>query len=478
MNRSVVRHTLGWILRAEGFILAVPLLAAVLCRERAAALAVLASAALCLVPGFLLSRKRPADATIYAREGFVVVSLGWLLLSVFGALPFLLSGAVPSFVDALFESASGFSTTGATVLADVESLPRSLLVWRSLTHWIGGMGVLSFLLVFLPLSGGRDMLLYKAESPGPSVSKLVPRLRTTTHILYVVYGVLTALEYLALLLSGMSPFEALNTAFATAGTGGFGIYNDSLARCTPVQQWTVAVFMLLFSVNFGAYYCVALRRFREAVNAELKTFAGIVLAAALLLFLNTRGLFASASEALRHIVFTVASLVSTSGFATTDFDAWPELSRTVLVLLMLVGACAGSTGGGFKVCRVVILVRGAADELLAQARPHRVRHPELDGRRLSPETVRSVNAYTICYVLVFLASFALISVEGHGLVTSFTAVVSALNNIGPGLDGVGPTRNFAFFSAPSKLLLVFDMLAGRLELYPVLALLVPSTWRR
>jgi trk system potassium uptake protein TrkH len=340
------------------------------------------------------------------------------------------------------------------------------------------MGVLVFIMAFIPLSGGQNMHIMKAESPGPSVSKLVPRVKTTALILYSIYIVMTLIMFVLLLFGDMSVFEALCTALGTAGTGGFGVLNDSMASYSPYIQWVVTVFMLLFSVNFSCYYLLLLGRIKDVFSAELRTFIAVVGTVMLVVTLNTRGLFDSLGEAIRHVAFTVASLISTTGFATENFDAWPELSRALLVLIMFIGACAGSTGGGLKISRLMILFRGAFNEIGNLIHPRRVKRVTVDGHPVDNEVVRATNVYMMWYVLLFTVSVILISFDDHDLITNFTAVTATINNIGPGLNLVGPTGNFAFFSLPSKLVLIFDMLAGRLELFPMLVLFAPATWRR
>ena len=477
MNYKMIRNILGWLLIFECGFMAVPAVTALVFREREI-WAFLVSMLLCGTMGALCVWNKPQNPTLYAREGFVIVSLSWIFLSLFGAIPFFISGTIPNYVDAVFETVSGFTTTGASILTAVEPLPKCMLMWRSFTHWVGGMGVLVFIMAFVPLSGGQNMHIMKAESPGPSVSKLVPRVKTTALILYSIYLVLTLIQFILLLCGGLNAFEALCTAFGTAGTGGFGVLNDSMASYSPYVQWVVTVFMLLFSVNFSCYYLFLLGRFKDAFNGELRRFICIVGAVILVITLNVRGLFDTLGEALRHVAFTVASLISTTGFATENFDAWPELSRTLLVLIMFIGACAGSTGGGLKVSRLMILFRGAFNEIGNLIHPRRVKRITIDGHPVEPEVVRATNVYMMWYVLVFTVSVILISFDDHDLVTNFTAVTATINNIGPGLNLVGPTGNFAFFSIPSKLVLIFDMLAGRLELFPMLVLFAPQTWRR
>ncbi len=477
MNFKMIVNILGWILIFEAMFFLVPLITAVVFGEKAFWY-FLISAVLCLVCGGLLIMKKPAQKTLYSREGYVIVSLSWIILSIFGALPFFISGVIPDFTDALFETVSGFTTTGASILGDVESLPRSMLIWRSFTHWVGGMGVLVFIMAFVPLSGGQNMHIMKAESPGPSVSKLVPRVKTTAMILYSIYFFLTFIEFILLLFGGMSVFDALNTAFATAGTGGFGIKNDSFAGFSPCLQIIVTVFMLLFSINFGSYYLVITGKLREAFNLELRVFLIIVAATTAMITYNSREIFESTAEGLRHVCFTVASIISTTGFSTVDFDLWPEPSRMLIVLIMFIGGCAGSTCGGIKISRILILLKSLGKELLVMLHPKQVRKITLDGHTVEHETVRAVNVFMVCYVIIFAISMAIISFDNHDLITNFTAVSAAINNVGPGLELVGPTRNFGFFSSPVKLVLIFDMLAGRLELFPMLLLFTPATWKK
>ena len=477
MNYRMIRNILGWLLIFECGFMLVPAATAIVYRE-SAGLWFLMTMLLCGGIGALCIWRRPKNSVLYARDGFVIVALSWIVLSMFGALPFFLSGCIPNYVDALFEAASGFTTTGASILTAVEPLPRCMLMWRSFTHWVGGMGVLVFIMAFVPLSGGQNMHIMKAESPGPSVSKLVPRVKTTALILYSIYLALTFIEFIFLLCGGLSPFEALSTSFGTAGTGGFGLKNDSLGSYSPYVQIVVTVFMLLFSINFTCYYLILLRRFKDAFNAELRFFLGIVAVTILIITLTVRGMFDTLGDALRNVSFTVASLISTTGFATVDYNGWPELSRTLLILVTFTGACAGSTCGGIKLSRLLILFRGAFNEIGNMAHPRRVKRIMIDKHPLEPEVIRTTNVYITWYVLLFFLSFVLISFDNHDLVTNFTAVAATFNNVGPGLGLVGPAGNYAFFSIPSKLVLIFDMLAGRLELFPMLVLFAPSTWKR
>ena len=464
--------------------------------------AIIASIGACLLVGLLCLIGRVKNDSLYAKEGMVIVASSWIVLSLFGALPFWFSREIPSYIDALFESASGFTTTGATILTgDVAAgtadgylaMSKSLLMWRSFTHWVGGMGVLVFIMAFLPLSGARNMHIMKAESPGPIVGKLVPKVRTTAKILYLIYFCLTVLEFALLLCGKMPIFDALNTAFATAGTGGFAIRSDGFAGYLPYIQWVVTVFMLLFSINFNAYFLILCGKIKDAFNLEVRVFIGIVVAAIAVLTVNVYftacELYSySFGEALRHSAFSLASVISTTGFATADFNLWPTFSKCILVLAMLVGACAGSTGGGIKVSRIVVLYKGATHEMKRALHPKQVKKISMDGRIVEHEVVRNTNAFIITYILLFIASMLVISLdpaiaqlarEGKDpLVTNFTAVIATLNNIGPGLEAVGPTGNFAFYSPLSKIVFIFNMLAGRLELFPMLILLHPATWKK
>lgn len=479
MNYGVVIYMLGWLLDFEGIFLMLPCLVGAVYREEDAVFFAV-SALICLVTGFVITRFKPKNKSMYAREGFIIVALSWFLLSIFGALPFVMSGAIPSYIDALFETASGFTTTGATTLGDVESLSKCINFWRTFTHWIGGMGVLVFMMAVVPLADGRNMYLMKAESPGPTVGKLVPRIKSTAKILYGMYLVLSVVEFLFLLAGRMSVYDALTTTFGTAGTGGFGIYNDSLASFSPYIQIVVTVFMIAFGVNFTFYYLLILgKRWREAFQmSEVRAYLGVILVAVTCITINIRDMFDSLGEALRHVTFQVGSIITTTGFSTVDFDQWPEFSKTILLLLMFIGACAGSTGGGMKVSRMIIWAKTFLKELKVMIHPRNVYKISVDGRKVEHEVVRSVNVFLVAYLIVFAASVLLISLDGFDFVTNFSAVAATINNIGPGLKDVGPMANFSLFTPVSKLVLIFDMIAGRLELFPILLLFSPSTWKK
>ena len=477
MNMKSITYILGWILRIEGVFMALPAATAWVYGEREG-WAYVAVLALCLVLGQLLTHKKPHNPSFYAKEGFVTTALGWIVMSLFGCLPFLITGEIPSFVDALFETVSGFTTTGASILSDVEALSHCSLIWRSFTHWIGGMGVLVFLLAVLPMVGGSNMHLMKAESPGPSVGKLVPKVRFTAQILYQLYIVLTVLEFILLLLGRMSVFEALCTAFGTAGTGGFGVKNDSIASYSPYIQWVVTIFMILFGVNFNVYFFIYIRKLRDAARCEeMRWYLGIIAAATLLICANAYDVALTLEHNLRNSAFQVASIITTTGFATVNFDLWPEFSRTILVMLMFCGACAGSTGGGLKVSRFVIAAKSLGAYIGSFLHPRAVRKVKFEDKDVEPETLRAILVYFIAVVFIFAGSLLLVSFDNFDQTTNFTAVAATFNNIGPGLNAVGPTCNFAGFSAFSKCVMIFDMLAGRLEIFPLLMLFYPPLWK-
>ncbi|MGN0604159.1 MAG: TrkH family potassium uptake protein [Oscillospiraceae bacterium] len=478
MNFSMIVYILGWILNFEALFMVIPLAAAIIFGDNTI-LPILLTMGICAAIGLPITRKKPKESSLHSRDGYVIVSLSWIILSAFGALPFVFSGAIPNYIDALFETVSGFTTTGASILSDVEAVPKSLLIWRSFTHWIGGMGVLVFIMAFLPLSGGQNMHIMKAESPGPSVSKLVPRIKTTALLLYAIYFVLTLIEFILLLFGGMPVFDALNTTFATAGTGGFSVKNNGLASYSETVRAIVTIFMILFSLNFNIYFLIFIKKFKDAFKmSEIWYYLAIIAAATGIITVNIKGMFPSTREAFGNAIFTVSSIISSTGFTAVDFNLWPEISRTILVLLMFIGACAGSTGGGIKVYRIVILFKSMGKELQTLIHPKQVKKIRIDSHEIEHEVIRSVNVFMVCFILVFVISLLCISFEDYDMVTNFTAVATTINNIGPGLELVGPTSNFAFFSPFSKLVLIFDMLAGRLELFPMLLLFSPVTWKK
>ncbi|MBR1497825.1 MAG: TrkH family potassium uptake protein [Oscillospiraceae bacterium] len=483
MNYRMISGIVGKVLTVEAAFMLPALLIALFCREGAAALgfgaAIAAALAAGLPFGFLL---KPRRTDIFARDGLVTVGLAWLSVSLFGALPFLLSGAMPNFFDAFFETASGFTTTGATVLGDVEALGFALLYWRSFTHWLGGMGVLVFLLVLNPLTSrnsGENMHLLRAESPGVRITKLVPRMRDSASILYMIYIVLTVVQAILLLCGGNSLFDSVCLALGTAGTGGFAVRNDSAASYSAYTQWIITLFMFLFSVNFNLYFLILLGQVKKALgNEELRGFLLIIFFSTAAILVNTRHYFGSVLEGLRHVMFTVLTILSTSGFVTVDFDQWPQFSRTMLVLLMFIGACAGSTGGGLKVVRVQLLIKTVYRAIRRSFRPNSVRLIHNEGEIVDDKTVAGVSAYILLYFLLIGAAAFLISVDGRSMETNFTAALSCMSNVGPGMDGVGAVQNYGDFSNFSKLVLTLTMLTGRLEIYPMLVLVFPSVWKK
>ena len=477
MNGAMIIYILGQVLRIEGALMLPSFFVGLIYGEKQG-WAYLAMAAVCVVLGTLITIKRPKNTTIYLKEGCVSTALCWIVLSAFGAIPFVLTGEIPSFTDAMFETVSGFTTTGSSILTDVEAMSYSSLFWRSFTHWIGGMGVLVFLLAVLPMAGGSQFNLMKAESPGPSVGKLVPKVGSTARILYVIYFGLTVLEIVLLLLGGMPVFEAITHSFGTAGTGGFGVKADSIASYSPYLQWVITIFMILFGVNFNAYYFLFFGQLRKAFRMEeVRWYFIIILASTGIIFATLLGTYAP-FEALTHAAFQVGTIITTTGFATADFDQWSSLAKTVLVLLMFVGACAGSTGGGIKVSRILVFFKSSFREIGSYIHPRSVNRIKVEGRPVDHESIRSINVYLTAYMLIFCLSILLISIEGQDVITTFTSVAATINNIGPGLAVVGPTGNFSSFNIFSKWVLIFDMLAGRLELFPMLILFHPTIWKQ
>ena len=479
MNYAIVFRLLGYILMIEGTLLLLPAVTSLIYAEWAVMGVFLLTAAISAALGFALRTIKPRSKVFYMREGFAATALSWITISIMGAVPFVLTGCIPNPVDAMFETVSGFTTTGASILPGVEGLPNGILFWRSFTHWIGGMGVFVFIMAILPMMGGSTMNLMRAESPGPSVSKLVPRVRDTAKILYGLYMAITVLGVIMLCLCGMPLFDSLCTTFGSVGTGGFGVKNSSIGGYSPLIQNAVTILMILSGVNYTVYFCLLSRQFKEAFSIEeVRWYFLIIFASALTIAWNIRPLYATLGETLRHSFFQVGTIITTTGFATTDFNMWPQLSKTILLLLMMIGACAGSTGGGIKVSRVLILFKAIRKELSMMIHPRMVKKIKMDGHNLSHETLRSTNVYMTAYFIVLFVSLLIVCLDEYDLSTNFTAVLATLNNIGPGLELVGPTQNFALFSPLSKCVLMFDMLAGRLELFPMLVILLPSCWKK
>lgn len=478
MNFRIIAYIVGWVCNFQAAFMLLPFFTALIYHEREFS-SFLIAMAVCLIIGIPLTLKKPRNKVFYTKDGCVAVALSWVALCVFGAVPFVVSGYIPHPVDALFETVSGFTTTGSSILTDVEVLPHCVLIWRSFTHWIGGMGVLVFLLSLLPLTGGYHMNLMKAESPGPSVSKLVPKVQSTAKILYTIYLGMTLAQIVLLLIGKVPIFDTLCITFGTAGTGGFGIVNDSIGSYSTYCQVVTTIFMILFGVNFSAYYLILTKKFRQAFKyEEVRYYFGIIIASILIITFNTAHLFRNVLVAFQQAAFQVGSIITTTGFSSTDFNQWPALSKTVLTLLMFVGACAGSTGGGIKVSRILILFKAAKKEFQLYLHPNAVKKIKMDRKIISHEILRSTNIYISVYLLIFAASVLLIAIDNFDLTTNFTAVAATLNNIGPGFEVVGPMGNFSSFSYLSKSVLIFDMLAGRLEIFPLLLLFFKDTWKR
>lgn len=482
MNIKIICHLIGILLILEAAFMTPAVLIGIFDREIIVVQSLLLTmAAMAGAAAVLLLLSRSRSRSFYAQEGFVTVGLSWIVMSIFGCLPFVISGQIPSFVDALFEVVSGFTTTGASILPDVEALSRGLLYWRSFTHWLGGMGMLVFLLAVVPQgpSAGNSLHLLRAESPGPSVGKLTPRLGETAKALYLIYIALTVLCCLFLLAGGMPLFDSVCTAFGTAGTGGFGIRGDSLASYSPYLQNVVTVFMALFGVNFSLYYLLLLKEFKAALfDEELRLYLGLMIGSIVLISWNVRPLFGSLREAVHHTAFQVSSIMTTSGFSTVDFNLWPPFSKAILLGLMFVGASAGSTGGGIKCARVMLMIKELRRNIQQAMHPRAVRRVRINNRGVDEQVIQNVNAYMAAYLLLAAASFILISLDGFSMETNFSAVAACFNNIGPGFDAVGPMANFNGYSIPSKLILTADMLLGRLEIYPILTMFSRYTWDR
>ena len=483
MNYKMMGRLIAQILLAEAAFMVPALIISLVGQDSQAILGFALSILVILaVAGMLMFFARKAKKGLYAREGMVCVGLAWIVMSLLGCLPFWISREISSYLDGLFEIVSGFTTTGASILSNVEGLSNGMLYWRSFSHWVGGMGVLVFLLAVVPVSGRNDgftMHLLRAESPGPNVAKLVPRIRSTAGILYILYIVLTVIDFLLLIVGKMPVLEAVCTAFGTAGTGGFGVKNDSMASYSPYIQNVCTVFMLLFGVNFSCYYLLIMKQVKSVYkDEELRLYVGMVLGSVLLIVINLRGFYGTLEETIRHAFFQVASIVTTTGFATTDFDLWPGFSKSILLCLMVVGACAGSTGGGFKCGRLLLVFKSLRRNIQKMLRPQRIQAVRSNKQVVSEKVLENTNAYLAAYVLIIMFSLLVISIDGFSVETNFSAVLACFNNIGPGLELVGPTCNFSIYGPLAKIVLIFDMLAGRLEIFPILILLSRDTWRR
>lgn len=478
MNYPMIIYILGHLLRYEGIFMLLPTITGFIYGEQSA-YSFLGVGVITFFIGLILSCKPPKAKHLYTKDGSVTVALGWIVLTIFGALPFTLCGDIPFYVDALFETISGFTTTGASILSDVEALTHASIMWRSFTHWVGGMGVFVFILSLLPMIGGSTMQLMKAESPGPSVDKFVPRVKDTAKLLYGIYLVITLIQVICLLFSKMPLFDTLTLTFGTVGTGGFGTKNDSLGSYTALQQNIITFFMIISGINYSFYFLIISKKFKDALHLEeVRWYLGLIFGSVLIITLNTMHLYSGIGETLRHAFFQVGSIITTTGYSSVDFNLWPELSKTIIIMLMIIGACAGSTAGGFKVSRMLILLKSAKRELSMMIHPREIKKIRMDGHVIKPEILQTAHVYLIIYCALFLLSILLISVDNFDFTTNFTAVAATFNNIGPGLAGVGPMSNFGIYSTFSKIVLMIGMLIGRLELYPIMLLLLPATWKR
>ena len=479
MNHKMVFRTVGKIVLAEAAMLLLPTFVSLLYGENCIWSFLITIAVALVIGGALVLGLRPKDKVIYAKEGFVIVALAWLSLSLIGALPFTISGEIPSYIDAVFETVSGFTTTGASILTDVESMSYGLLFWRSFTLWVGGMGVLVFAMAIIPNFSDRSIHILRAEVPGPTVGKLVPRMKDTAKILYLIYIVMTVLEIILLLCGGMPLFDSVVHSLGTAGTGGFGIKADSIGGYSPYLQWVIGIFMLLFGINFNLYYLLLIRQFKPVFKSgELWAYIGITTAAVVLICVNIWPLYEEFSEVLRQSFFQVSSILTTTGYATTDFNQWPDFSKAILLLLMCIGGCAGSTAGGIKVSRVVMIFKQIGSELQHMLHPRSVKVVHFEGKKVDQQTLHGVGVYLMIYVLCLAAVTLVVSLDPFGLETNLSAAMACFNNIGPGLGIVGPAGSYAAYSNLSKAMLTFAMLFGRLEIFPMLLFFSPATWSK
>lgn len=480
MNKRSIIYILGWVLIVDAVAMQIGTITSLIYGEKEAWYFVLTGVVSAILGVLAIKVKKPKNMVLYQKAGFASTALSWILLSLVGCMPFWLSGEIPSFIDAFYETVSGITTTGATILNDVEALSKGMLMWRSFLHWLGGMGVIVFLLAIIPKLGGQqNIFLMKAESPGPIIGKAVPRMRNYATMLYGIYIILTALEFILLLFGGLNVFEAINTSFSTAGTGGFGIYNSNAAAFDSYYvQTVIAVFMLLFGINFSVYLCLIARKFKQSLKfEELWIYLGIVAVSTAIIAFNISSIY-KPYDAFHQSFFYVSSIISTTGFGLTDVNKWPELSKTVIIILTFIGASAGSTGGGFKISRIILLFKEVRKEFSLLVHPRNVKLVKMDGKAVNHDIMRTTSMYLVLYIGVFAISFLLVSIDNMDFTTSFTAVAANLNNTGPGLGAVGPVGNYADFSILSKIVFIFDMLAGRLELYPLLLLFAPSAWKK
>ena len=480
MNKRSIIYILGWVLIVDAVAMQIGTITSLIYGEKEAWYFVLTGVVSAILGVLAIKVKKPKNMVLYQKAGFASTALSWILLSLVGCMPFWLSGEIPSFIDAFYETVSGITTTGATILNDVEALSKGMLMWRSFLHWLGGMGVIVSLLAIIPKLGGQqNIFLMKAESADPIIGKAVPRMRNYATMLYGIYITLTALEFILLLFGGLNVFEAINTSFSTAGTGGFGIYNSNAAAFDSYYvQTVIAVFMLLFGINFSVYLCLIARKFKQSLKfEELWIYLGIVAVSTAIIAFNISSIY-KPYDAFHQSFFYVSSIISTTGFGLTDVNKWPEHSKTVIIILTFIGASAGSTGGGFKISRIILLFKEVRKEFSLLVHPRNVKLVKMDGKAVNHDIMRTTSMYLVLYIGVFAISFLLVSIDNMDFTTSFTAVAANLNNTGPGLGAVGPVGNYADFSILSKIVFIFDMLAGRLEIYPLLLLFAPSAWKK
>lgn len=478
MNYKMVAYILGWILRIEGLFMLLPIIVAVIYNESQVS-AYVTGAVMCIVTGSILAYKKPQNVRLYARDGFTIVALCWIVLSIFGAIPFVISGDIPDMVDALFETVAGFTTAGATIIKDMDTLSKAGMFWRCFTQWIGGMGIFVFIIAILPLAGGFNIHLLKAESPGPTVGKIVPRIRNTAAFLYKVYIGMTIAGVLLLIWQGVDILDAFNITFGMVGTGGFDVRNGSMAGYGIGAQVIVTVFMILCGVNFNFYFLLSQRRWKDVWNMEeVKTYFVIMLVVVAIIMWDVRHIFPDFWENLHQVLFQTSSILTTTAYTTTNFSLWPTLSKTILITMMIMGACGGSTAGGIKIFRVMVLFKSLKKELEIMAHPKAIRRITMNGRTVPHEVVRSTNVFIVTYCIIFILSALIVSLDELDFTTNFMAVVASLNNIGIGIELVDSTKSFADFSDRSKFVFMFDMLAGRLELFPMLMLFSPKSWKK
>lgn len=481
MNYEMMKYVLMSISKIEGLLIMIPVIVSLIYKEYEVAGKMAIISIFFAVLGFIFTIKKPRKIDIFTKDGLIIVGLTWIVFSTIGALPFYITGSIPNFVNAFFETVSGFTTTGSTILTDIESLPKGILFWRAFTHWIGGMGVLVFVMAIIPLAGRNSMCIMKAEVPGPTVDKLVPKAKQTAKLLYIIYIGLTLVEIILLILGKMPVYDSIIHSFSTAGTGGFSIKSSSIGFYNSAYiDWIITIFMILFGINFNLFYLAILNKFNRIIRSEeLRVYLAIILVATILISININHMYGSIFDSVRYAAFQVSTIITTTGFMTTDFNLWPQFSKSILLILMITGACAGSTGGGIKISRLIIVAKYIKIEFKKIIHPRAVSNVKVDGKIVESNVISSVSGYLLIYFVLMFISFLLISINGFDFETSLTAVITCLNNVGPGFGNlIGPVGNFNMFSDFSKVLLSFDMLLGRLEIFPILILFSPRLYKR